>query len=150
MAIVVASATFLLMLVTGLGFVQQSVWSWGVPLAAGLTGLGLLIGLLRPVDEAAVVARLDADHGLKNALSTTRELLQGPTQAPAQGAAQGAAQRAAQAAAPALSTMARAHIQHSLSAAERLGLARTVTADLGGHARILGVLCLCIVSVAMI
>ena len=129
MAIVAASGAFVLMLLAGLGFVDTAVWTVGAPAAAGLVLGGLLVGAVRPLNDQVVLAGLDRDHGLQNALSTTRELVLGGGR---------------------LTELAHCHVRQSLTRAERLGLARTMTADLGGHARILGVLCLCIASVALI
>lgn len=127
--IVVATGAFLALLAAGLGFVQGEVWRPVVPIAAVALGLGALWGSLRPLGDGAVLSRLDTDHGLGNALSTARELLAGG---------------------PILPPMAEAHVRSALGRAEALGLARTVTSDLGARARILGILCLCIVSVALI
>lgn len=127
--IVVATAAFLILLLAGLGFLEAGIWRQVAPVTAVALGLGALVGSLRPLEDVAVLARIDSDHGLRNALSTARELL---------------------ASSPSLAPMAEAHVRTSLERAEALGLARTVTADLGVRARILGILCLCIVSVALI
>jgi hypothetical protein len=120
---------FIAILAVGLGFLQVDLWRPMLPAAAVALALGALAGSLRPLEDRYLLARLDSDHGLSNALSTARELLGGPR---------------------GLAPMAEAHVQHALGRAEALGLARTITSDLGARARILGVLCLCIVSVALI
>lgn len=152
-AIVIATLAFLGLLAAGLGFLDAGIWRQAAPFAAVALGLGALLGSLRPLEDAAVLARLDSDYGLQNALSTVRELLVGsgaPALAMAAGPAPAQAPAPAPAPAPALAPMAEAHVRAALGRAEALGLARTVTADLGARARILGILCLCIASVALI
>jgi hypothetical protein len=88
------------------------------------------MGLMRPIRDDTVLRRLDRDHHLGNALDTAREFLTGTRSAD--------------------SELHRAHISQSLARAEKLPFYRALAYDLGPHARILGILCACILSVALI
>jgi hypothetical protein len=128
-AIAAASATFVVMLLSGLGFVPTYLWE-NVALAGG--GAVLLAGIVsacRRIDDQVVIQRVDQDYGFGNALATTYEFVRD---------------------AASLTPMALAHVNQSLTRAEGLRFGRVVTTDLGAPARILGILCMCIVSLAVL
>ncbi len=128
--IVAAAIAFLTMLVVGLGYAGPALWQSVLAGCAGGVAIGAFMGLMRPLLDAKVLRRLDRDHHLDNALDTAREFLMGEKKAE--------------------SDLHLAHIRQSLDRAERLPFYRALAYDLGPHARILGILCACIVSVALI
>ncbi|MFH2008407.1 MAG: hypothetical protein ABI333_17610 [bacterium] len=129
--IVAAAFAFTALLAVGLGFVASSIWqSVAVGCSIGVA-LGALAGALRPLSDQHVLQRVDRDHKLGNALSTAREFLLGADGAPRD-------------------VLMAAHIHQSLERAEGMMFARAVTLNLGTRARILGILCVCIISVALI
>lgn len=125
-----AAVSFLTMLVVGLGYADTAIWQSILAGCAGGVAIGAFMGLMRPLKDAMVLRRLDRDHRLGNALDTAREFLMGEKQAETE--------------------LHRAHISASLERAERLPFYRALAYDLGPHARILGILCACIISVALI
>jgi hypothetical protein len=125
-----AAVSFLTMLVVGLGYADTSIWQTVLAGCGGGVAIGAFMGLMRPLNEATVLRRLDRDHKLDNALDTACELLSGKKAADGE--------------------LHMAHIRQSLDRAERLPFYRALAYDLGPHARILGILCACIISVALI
>ena len=129
LAIVAASATFLVMLLSGLGFIPPHLWETVALAGGGAVLLAGIVAACRPIDDRVVIQRVDRDYGFGNALATTYEFVREAT---------------------ALSPMAMAHVNQSLTRAEGLRFGRVVTTDLGAPARILGILCVCIVSLAVL
>ncbi len=125
-----AVTAFLTMLVVGLGYADTAVWWTVLAGCAGGVAVGAFMGLVRPLVDAKVLRRLDHDHKLDNALDTAREFLTGERRSD--------------------SALQVAHVRQSLDRAERLPFYRALAYDLGPHARILGILCACIISVALI
>lgn len=125
-----AAIAFLTMLVVGLGYADTTIWQTVLGGCAGGVGIGAFMGLMRPLNDTRVLRRLDRDHHLDNALDTAREFLTGETKTE--------------------NELHMAHIRQSLDRAERLPFYRALAYDLGPHARILGILCACIISVALI
>jgi len=125
-----AVTAFLTMLVVGLGYADTAVWRTVLAGCAGGVAVGAFMGLVRPIVDATVLRRLDHDHKLDNALDTARDFLMGERKSD--------------------SALHLAHVRQSLDRAERLPFYRALAYDLGPHARILGILCACIISVALI
>ena len=129
--IVAAASSFVVMLLVGLGYLTPAIWkSLAIGSAVGVVG-GSLLAALRRLNDHSVLQRVDHDHGLQNALTTARQFLLGQkSEAP--------------------DPLVMAHVRQSLERAENMVFARSVTANLGARARILGILCVCILSVAFI
>jgi hypothetical protein len=130
-AIVASAAIFVVMLLEGLGFLQPGAWRW---MAAGgglAVAMSMAVGTMRRIAEEAVMRRLDGDYRFDGALATSLEFLRGS--------------RTEQ-----LPPLALAHVRQSLERAEGLLFMRAVTVNLGAPARILGILCACIVSLAIL
>lgn len=125
-----AAIAFLTMLVVGLGYADTSIWQSVLAGCAGGVAIGAFMGVMRPLNDGKVLRRLDHDHHLDNALDTAWEFLRGEKKSEGE--------------------LHMAHVRQSLDRAERLPFYRALAYDLGPHARILGILCACIISVALI
>lgn len=124
-----AAATFVTLLLQGTGLVPVGIWEM-VAAASGVSlALGVAAGALRPLDEARVLRRVDRDHRLHDALSTAWEYTTSPGE---------------------LTGLKLAHVRNAVARARKLSFVRAVPTNLGVPARILGILCCCILSVALI
>lgn len=125
--ILLSGTVFALMLARGLGFLAFGA---EVPLVAvALAALAALVAALEPVAAPSALRRVDRDHNLRGGLATAWWMVQ-----------QGER----------LSPMAHVHVIQTLRKAESMGLARSALSDLGASARVLGVLCLCVLSIAFL